>query len=553
MWMTVIKGLIMSNSTNTMVDEQSTSRRKFLKSLSIASTVVVMNACQDRMQSNQSVQKKSTLSKASVIHLPDDIHASHFHIHTLSPLALETRRSELHSSMITPVSRLFVRNNLPMPSPSILNHRDTWKVSIHTSQHRHEISLAELKNFGTDTVTSVLQCSGNGRKFFNHNPSGSPWAVGAAGCVHWSGVLLSKVLKFFSLSTEGIKYITATGGEELPAGIDPLSVMVERSIPIEKAMHDVLLAWELNGEPIPLTHGGPLRMVVPGYFGCNQIKYVKKLTLSVQQSKANIQQKGYRLRPVGMKGNLTQPSMWRMPVKSWINGPGADQEIVRAGLISFHGVAFSGERGIKQVEVSFDEGKSWEMADFYGPDMGVNAWRTFQISKKLVPGRYRIVSRATDQNGDRQPQFLSSNERGYHYNAWSEAGLDIKVLSEISLQNYPTNQGKTELNTSPINAKSYQSNLETDQKENTSKELSTQAQRGKKVFENTHPTCATCHTLADAEAKGVVGPNFDTLQPNLDQVKKAVTHGVGAMPSFAHSLSKDQIADLAHYIVETSQ
>lgn len=548
----------MSNNAHTLVNEESTSRRNFLKSLSIAGTTVVINACQDRMPANQNIQKestlpRSTLSKTPVTHLPDDLHAHYFHIHNLSPLALETQRSELHSSMITPVSRLFVRNNLPMPSPSILNHRDDWNISIHTSQHKHDITLAKLKSFGTDTVTSVLQCSGNGRRFFKHNPSGSPWAVGAAGCVHWSGVLLSKVLQYFSLSTEGIKYITATGGEELPAGIDPLSVMVERSIPIEKAMHDVLLAWELNGEPIPLTHGGPLRMVVPGYFGCNQIKYVKKLTLSMQQSKAKIQQKGYRVRPVGIKGNSTQPSMWRMPVKSWINGPGADQKIVHAGLISFHGVAFSGERGIKQVEVSFNEGKHWEIANFYGPDMGVNAWRTFQVSKQLVPGSYRIVSRATDQNGDRQPQFLSSNERGYRYHAWSEAGLDIEVQSEISVQNTPIIQGETELNTSPIHTNRDQSNLEINQKETISKELSIQAQRGKKVFEQTHPTCATCHTLANAEAKGLVGPNFDTLQPTLDQVKKAVTHGVGAMPSFADSLSKDQIADLAHYIVEVSQ
>ena len=99
---------------------------------------------------------------------------------------------------------------------------------------------------------------------------------------------------------DGTVYLTGTGGEKLPDGVDPLSVLVERSVPIE-ALGDAILAWELNGEPIPLAHGGPLRLVVPGYQGVNNIKYIKRLALTPQQSKARIMASSYRLSPPGTK------------------------------------------------------------------------------------------------------------------------------------------------------------------------------------------------------------------------------------------------------------
>jgi len=111
-------------------------------------------------------------------------------------------------------------------------------------------------------VATVLQCSGNGRGFFPHKPSGTPWTVGAAGCVVWSGVPVRTVVEALGGVNGGMLYMTGTGGEVLPAGIDPKSVVVERSLPI-KALGDALLAWEMNGAPISLAHGGPLRLIVP--------------------------------------------------------------------------------------------------------------------------------------------------------------------------------------------------------------------------------------------------------------------------------------------------
>ncbi|HBM39285.1 MAG TPA: sulfite oxidase, partial [Sulfitobacter sp.] len=106
-------------------------------------------------------------------------------------------------------------------------------------------------------------------------------------------------------------------------GLPPESIQVERSVP-KAAMDRAILAWEMNGEPVPLAHGGPLRLIIPGYYGVNNIKYLKRLALTVEESPNKIQQTGYRVRPVGEKGDPSQPSMYEMSVKSWITGPLVD-------------------------------------------------------------------------------------------------------------------------------------------------------------------------------------------------------------------------------------
>src|SRR5690606_8370877 len=149
---------------------------------------------------------------------------------------------------------------------------------------------------------------------------------------------------------QGMRYMTATGGEVIPPGIDPKSVVVERSVPWT-AMEDALLAWELNGSPIPLANGGPLRLIVPGYYGVNNVKYVKRLAFTPEQTDANIQASSYRVRPIGVKGAPTQPTMWEMNLKSFITHP-AGTGPLRAGVVQVYGVAFAGDTTVQAVEVS---------------------------------------------------------------------------------------------------------------------------------------------------------------------------------------------------------
>lgn len=340
-----------------------------------------------------------------------------------SAQTFETQRGAIGASVITPTKDLFVRNNLPAPDLSFVNDRDSWELTIKGTQNERGLTLAELKELGVETVASVLQCSGNGRAFFDHKASGTPWGVGAAGCVLWTGVPLSKVVEALGGVNSAAKFITATGGEVLPEGLDPKSVMVERSVPLA-AMDNILLAWELNGEPLPLAHGGPLRFVVPGYYGVNNVKYIKQLAFTERETDAKIQSSGYRVRSVGVAGKPDQPSMWEMNVKSWVTSP---LEEAKSGRTIIQGVAFGGAQAVKGVEVSTDGGKTWQQARFVGPDLGQFAWRPFVLETELKPGKYTIASRATDSQGNAQPENFPENERGYAHNGWRRHAVEVTV------------------------------------------------------------------------------------------------------------------------------
>ena len=319
-----------------------------------------------------------------------------------SGTTIETKRSAFGTSVVTPSDQLYLRNNLPSPPESIVADRDAWQVQIDGVKQAKKLSVRELKSMGLDTLTMVLQCSGNGRGFFPTKPSGTPWTVGAAGCVVWSGVPVRDVVQALGGVADGMVYMTGTGGEEIPAGIDAKSVMVERSVPLA-AMQDALLAWEMNGEPISLAHGGPLRLSVPGYTGVNSIKYIKQLAFTTKESDAKIMSHGYRISPPGAKGDPSQPSVQEMSVKSWINSPLPEDGQLTAGVAQIHGVAFGGVNAVKGVEVSIDGGKTWKTAKLIGPDMGKYAWRQFVLQADLPKGTHQLASRATDEKGNAQP------------------------------------------------------------------------------------------------------------------------------------------------------
>jgi len=341
-----------------------------------------------------------------------------------SSKTLETKRNFFGTSGITPADELYVRNNLPEPSDEIVANRDAWEVTIEGVKKPGTMKLGDLKKLGITSVAMVLQCSGNGRGFFTHKASGSPWQVGAAGNLLWSGVPLRAVAAAMGGVAPGAKFITGTGGEKLPAGLDPKKVMVERSVPLA-AMNDAVLAWEMNGSPVPLAHGGPLRLVLPGYYGINNVKYIKKLAFTGKETDVNIQRSGYRVRPVGQKGAPNQPSMWQMTVKSWITNPLKESA---KGPVQIYGVAFGGTDAVRRVDVSTDGGKTWKRAKFIGPDLGKYAWRTFVLSADLKPGTYTIASRATDAKGKTQPEKFVENERGYGHNGWAAHAVKVTVV-----------------------------------------------------------------------------------------------------------------------------
>ncbi len=339
---------------------------------------------------------------------------------------IETRRTAFGQGIITPLDRLFVRNNVSPPSAGIVQDPDAWVIEVQGVHNPRSFTVAELKTLGLTSVAMVLQCSGNGRNWFPHKPSGTQWTVGAAGCVIFTGVPVKAVLKAVGGSLEGMVYMTGTGGEEIPQGIDPNTIMIERSVPIA-AVADALLAWEVNGEALPLAHGGPLRLIVPGYLGVNNVKYVKRLAFTEEQSPAKIQQSSYRFTPVGVKGTPDFDSIWESPPKSWINLPSDPDTPVKAGQVQISGVATGGVTSPAKVEVSTDGGKSWHRAKFVGPDLGPYAWREFSYSAQLAPGTYQLACRTTGQNGKTQPEERIENNRGYLNNSWRDHMVTITV------------------------------------------------------------------------------------------------------------------------------
>ena len=502
-------------------------RRAFLEKLLVITGSSALVGCSDKdspqpQQDNttstptspQTVDTQSASPTTESNPLLKGLDLNNFVLHNPKPLALESIRAGIGMGAITATSRLFVRNNLPSPDESIVNNAGNWRIEIEGVKKVSSFTLDDLKQFAYANLCSVLQCSGNGRKFFKHGPSGSQWATGAAGCVMWGGVWLKDLIEACGGALDGMNYFTATGGEELPEDVPRDKAVVERSIPLEKGLKDCLIAWELNGEPIPLSHGGPVRFVVPGYFGCNQIKYVNRIAATKEQSTAKIMSSGYRFRDIGEKGNSKHPSMWRMPVKSWV----IDAQETTPNVFRVHGVAFSGERGVQKVEYSLD-GTNWKQAAFYGPDLGVHAWRMFQVTLTMTDNQKVIYTRATDTAGDTQPKERIENERGYGNNSWLDHGYNV--------QNQNT---KDDVALAAVE-------LDEDTK-----------LAGQKVFEESTPPCGTCHTLTDAGSKGQIGPNLDQLQPDAARVERAVTNGVGAMPAFGETLSEQQIKDLARYV-----
>ncbi len=183
----------------------------------------------------------------------------------------------------------------------------------------------------------------------------------------------------------------------------------------------------MNGAPIPLAHGGPLRLIVPGYQGVNNIKYVKRVAFTPVETKARIMSHGYRMTPLGGTSNPNEPSVQEMNVKSWVNMPNADRP-AKAGTVYVTGVAFSGGSVIRRVEVSSDGGKTWIDAAFVGPDLGRFAWRQFALPMRMAAGNYVLTSRATDAAGNVQPEQRLENAHGFNNNSWADHAVKVTVV-----------------------------------------------------------------------------------------------------------------------------
>jgi sulfite oxidase len=330
----------------------------------------------------------------------------------------------LLDSWITPVEHFYVRSHLPVP-PGL--EAATWTVQIEGEVTAPvTLTLDELRRLPSATITTTLECAGNGRAFFDPPVAGIQWGKGAVGNARWTGVRMADVLKRAGVKSTG-RFVLMNGADK-PLGTMPDYV---RQLPIEKAMHpDTLLAYEMNGQPIPPLHGFPLRAVVPGWEGAYAVKWLTNLRVVDREFDGFWVATAYRY-PVKRvaPGAAVDPKdmapLTGLVVKSLITRP-LDAATLPAGKIDVGGFAWAGEADIARVDVSIDHGATWQAAKLVG-EQAKYAWRRFEYTFDATkPESYLIMSRATDTTGRTQPMSPPWNPSGYLWNAPDSVRIEVK-------------------------------------------------------------------------------------------------------------------------------
>ncbi|HXG63652.1 MAG TPA: sulfite oxidase [Blastocatellia bacterium] len=322
---------------------------------------------------------------------------------------LEMRWEAMYNrGYLVPNELFFVRNNspaVPRLEPA------SWRLQVGGSgvSRPQSFSYDEILAMLSLSVIRAIECAGNGRNFFqvSHGKkiAGTPWNLGGIGVAEWTGVPLREVLE-----RAGVK---RTARDVMPEGLDEKNV--RRPMPIEKAMaDDTLLAYAMNGYPLPPDHGFPLRMLVPGWVGIAHIKWIGRLEVSAQPLYSEYNTKKYIL--IGPDYEPHPPALGPMlttqKVKSAFELPWCGA--VPSGNRLLRGRSWSGEGRITRVAVSLDGGQTWRQARLREPNIDM-AWVRWDLDWDARPGTYKLQARATDDKGNTQPDRIPWNEEGYSH------------------------------------------------------------------------------------------------------------------------------------------
>ena len=338
---------------------------------------------------------------------------------TERPLNAETPGEYLRS-WITANGVFFARNQGEMPKEPIpLDH---WELLLEGDVGRPlRFTLGQLLRMPKAIAANTLECSGNGRSLLAEKASGNPWTIGGVGNAVWGGVWLRDLLGKAGL-TERARHVAFEGFDK-PLG--SAGVQFIRSIPLEKAMESTLLAYEMNGEPLPLKHGFPLRALALGWTGANCVKWLRKIIVLDRPFAGFFMDKVYRVFQKG-QDPTTGEVVTGLKLKSIITQP-VKGETLPVGPITVLGAAYGGEADVATVEVSVDGGGTWSPASLIGPHEPFS-WRQWQFIWKLgQPGDYTIMARASDSDGRQQPMNAQWNVLGYGNNGVHEHGITVHV------------------------------------------------------------------------------------------------------------------------------
>lgn len=328
----------------------------------------------------------------------------------------------LLTSWITPNDLFFVRSHLHTPK---LVERE-WVLTIDGEVERPLVlALQDVRKLDRVSRVVTLECAGNGRASFDPPVGGVQWQKGAVGNARWTGVRLADVLKAAGVKAGG-RFVLFDGADR---SIGKVPDFV-RTVPMDKAMHpDTLLAYEMNGVPLPVSNGFPLRAVVPGWEGAYSVKWLTRIQVLERQHDGFFVQTAYRYpkRPVSPGSSVdaadTEP-LGALPVKSIITFP-VDGGQVPAGRVRISGFAWAGEQTVARVDVSVDGGRTWRAATL-GGESAPYAWRQFEYHWQASQrGPHEIMSRATDSAGRRQPSVAAWNPSGYLWNSVDRVRIGV--------------------------------------------------------------------------------------------------------------------------------
>jgi len=340
-------------------------------------------------------------------------------------------KAHLLNDAVTPNQFMFIRNNGVIPKNIDV---DSWRLTIdgEAVKQPKAYSLKTLKSqFKVYTYQLTLECGGNGRSEFNPPAKGNQWTIGAVSCAQWTGVRLRDVLEDVGITSEAV-YIGYYGADTHLSG-DSKKVPISRGVPLKKALQDeTLLAFQMNGEDIPLAHGYPLRLVCGGWPASTSGKWINRLSVRNKvHDGAKMGGSSYRVpcETVAPGSEVTPENMCiieSMPIKSLITAPKSGALLKMGRTVSINGHAWAGELEVAKMEYSLDFGSSWHNCSLEKP---VNrlAWQHFKADIHFPKkGYYEVWARATDTKGKSQPMVLPGwNPKGYLNNACHRIAVKV--------------------------------------------------------------------------------------------------------------------------------
>jgi DMSO/TMAO reductase YedYZ molybdopterin-dependent catalytic subunit len=335
---------------------------------------------------------------------------------SLEELQLATRNHGLPLEAlrydITPVGLHYLLIHYDIPHLTA----DDWRLRIRGGLRDLELSLDDLRARPATELVATMECAGNGRARLDPRPVSQPWLSEAVGTARWRGAELRPLLEEAGFGDDAVE-VVFTGADR---GIEGDSEQrFQRSLPLEEAFEaGAILAYEINGQPLPPQHGFPLRLVVPGWYGMTNVKWLVEIEASAEPFAGYQQARGYRIRTT--EEDEGEP-LRRMLPRALMIPPGIPHfptraRTVVAGLCRIEGRAWSGQAPVERVEWSADGGRSWASAEL-GPAPDLWAWRSWRCEWAAEAGEHELCCRASDEAGNTQPLEPAWNVGGYANNA----------------------------------------------------------------------------------------------------------------------------------------